>query len=114
MARKCAYCNSIFEDTVMYCPNCGAKTQKVQETQKHQNSSVNNIDWRALYQKVFVEYGLVTAAIIGLFWDEVVVSFIISAAVLIAPFLEKGRIFKAVKVSRVLAIINIVLCVLSL
>lgn len=117
MAKKCMGCNSVFDDTVVYCPNCGRKVeqQEIQQMNKPQKSNSGiaaNIDWSKLYKTVFYEYGLLTASIIALIWSwnwGALLGTAISVAVLVAPVLDKSRVYKALWPSRILAGINIVL-----
>lgn len=119
MAKKCANCNKVYDDNTIYCPNCGGKTQEVREVQKPQNnggSMMNNIDWRALFQKVFIEYGMVTGAVLALIWSwnwDILFGTAISIGVLITPFVDKSREYKALGISRVVAVINIILGIIS-
>lgn len=124
MAKKCYGCNSVYQDdTVLYCPNCGMKVEALEVEQKSESQvqntqsivdMVKNLDWMGLYQKLFVEYVLVTLAVIALLWQTVAFSLIISVAVLITPFIDKQREYKCIMLSRILTAINIVICLLAL
>lgn len=124
MAKKCASCNKVYGDEVLYCPECGKKLEEYMQmqntTQKPAGESGSgSFDFHALLHTILYDYGLILAAVLGLvftwFWS-CVVGLIVSGAVLAAPYLDKEKTqnFKARGVAKVLAIINVILSIVVL
>lgn len=127
MAKKCTGCNRVYDDSMMYCQECGRKlepqTDMVPEpgnTGMRRNNGTNNFDMSKFNLKDFnlAEWSLLIAAVLGLFiaWE---VSYVlgggIAVGVLLAPRYDKQNIqFKAPLVTKILAIANIVLCVICM
>lgn len=112
MARMCNSCNSAFDDTVMYCPNCGSRTDKLQAAQNVATNSGQSRDSN------FMEWSLLLVMLLGVYifwavnWEW---GAIFSIGVFITPYVDKRGIkYKATGMTKVLAIVHIVLSVIFL
>ena len=124
MAKKCASCNKIYGDQMLYCPECGKKLEEqrvIQDmTQKPAGgASGGNFDLQVLLHTLLYDYGAILAAVLGFlftwYWD-CVIGMIVSGSVLYVLYFqkEKAQIFKATGIAKILAIINVILSVIVL
>ena len=127
MAKKCPSCNRVYDDSVIYCQDCGRKleTQTGMDrdngnTGMSRNNGAGNFDVSKFNLKGinFAEWSLLIAAILGLIiaWE---VSYVlgggIGVGVLLAPRYDKQNIqFKAPLVTKIIAIATIALCVVCM
>lgn len=124
MAKKCARCNKVYGDDVLYCPECGKKLEEQSAmqntTQKTAGGSGGgSFDLQALLHTILYDYGLILAAVLGLiftwYWD-CVIGMIVSGSVLYVLYFqkEKAQFFKATGIAKILAIINVILSIVVL
>lgn len=115
MAKTCTNCNKIYDDKMMYCPECGRNLVSVPTKEETVQSSSESSSAK---KGSLMEWALLAGSILALWWSwefSALYGMAIAIGVLITPYVDKRGIqFKAIGAARIIAIITIVISVVTM